>query len=115
MKVSIELPVTTGHRCDVTERLLKATLIPEVHTHTHTSQNLVMCRAAVSGCDRELSAHFHSAASLWYQIPDNLPDTIPSHIILTAGRPVLALIRKSECKAGFEPGTSRSRSGHSIY
>ena len=67
------------------------------------------------GCDRELSAHFHSAASLWYQIPDNLPDTIPSHIILTAGRPVLALIRKSECKAGIEPGTSRSRSGHSIY
>ena len=24
----------------------------------------------VSGCDRELNAHFYSAASLWYQIPD---------------------------------------------
>ena len=48
MKVSTELPVTTGHRRDVTERLLKATLNPELHTHTHTSQNLVMRRAYFS-------------------------------------------------------------------
>ena len=48
MKVSTELSVTTGHRCDMTERLLKATLNPEIHTHTHTSQNLVMCRAYFS-------------------------------------------------------------------
>ena len=26
----------------------------------------------VSGCDRELNAHFYSAASLWYQIPGTL-------------------------------------------
>ena len=48
MKVSIEVPVTTGHRCDMTERFLKATLNPELHTHTHTSQNLVMCRVYFS-------------------------------------------------------------------
>ena len=35
MEVSTELPVTTGHRCDMTERLLKATLNPKLHTHTH--------------------------------------------------------------------------------
>ena len=76
----------------------------------------------VFGCDRELNAHFYSAASLWYQIPNTLPDTISSHIILTPERPVLALPRKSECQAGratsiivndfgmsrpgIEPGTS---------
>ena len=26
----------------------------------------------MSGCDRELNAHFYSADSLWYQIPDTL-------------------------------------------
>ena len=52
----------------------------------------------VSGCDRELNAHFHSAASLKYRTPDTWHDTTPSHIILTLGRPVLAP-RKSECQA----------------
>ena len=40
MKVSIELPVATRHRRDMTEKLLKATLNP--HTHTHTSLSTVM-------------------------------------------------------------------------
>ena len=53
----------------------------------------------VSGCDRALSAHFYSAASLKYHVPDTWHDTTPSHIILTLGRPVLALPRKSECQA----------------
>ena len=53
----------------------------------------------VSGCDRELNAHFYSAASLKYHTPDTWHDTTPSHIILTLGRPVLALPRKSECQA----------------
>ena len=44
-----------------------------------------------SGCDRELNAHFYSAASLKYHVPDTWHDTTPSHIILTLGRPVLAL------------------------
>ena len=53
----------------------------------------------VSGCDRELNAHFYSAASLKYHAPDTWHDTTPSHIILTLGQPVLALPRKSECQA----------------
>ena len=45
----------------------------------------------VSGCDRELSAHFYSAASLKRLAPDTWHETTPSHIIVTLGRPVLAL------------------------
>ena len=37
----------------------------------------------VSGCDRELNAHFYSAASLKYHAPDTWHGTTPSHIILT--------------------------------
>ena len=77
----------------------------------------------MSGCDRELNAHFYIAASLKYYVPDIWHDTTPSHIILTLGRPVLALPRKSEAKReaastifndfgmsrpGIEPVTSRS-------
>ena len=40
----------------------------------------------VSGCDRELNAHFYSAASLKYHVPDTWHDTTPSHIILKLGR-----------------------------
>ena len=47
---------------------------------------------------RELNAHFYSAASLKYHAPDTWHDTTPSHIILTLGRPVLALPHKSECQ-----------------
>ena len=43
----------------------------------------------VSGCDRELSAHFYSAASPKYHAADTWHDTTPSHIILTLGRPGL--------------------------
>ena len=32
--MSIELPVATRHRRDMTEKLLKATLNPNTHTHT---------------------------------------------------------------------------------
>ena len=32
MKVSIELPVATRHRRDMTEKLLEATLNPNTHT-----------------------------------------------------------------------------------
>ena len=32
--------------------------------------NIICHITTVSGCDRELNAHFYSAASLWYQIPD---------------------------------------------
>ena len=52
----------------------------------------------VSGCNRELNAHFYSAASLKYHAPDTWHDTTPSHIILTLGWPVLALPSKSECQ-----------------
>ena len=37
MKVSIELPVATRNRRDMTEKLLKATLNPNTHTHTRQS------------------------------------------------------------------------------
>ena len=50
----------------------------------------------VSGCDRELSAHFYSATSPKYHAPDTWHGTTPSHIILSLGRPVLALPSKSE-------------------
>ena len=53
----------------------------------------------VSGCDRELIALFYSAASMKYHAPDTWHDTTLSHIILTLGRPVLALPRKTECQA----------------
>ena len=49
----------------------------------------------VSGCDRELNAHFYSATSQKYHAPDTWHDTTHSHIILTLGQPVLALPRKS--------------------
>ena len=32
--------------------------------------NIICHITTVSGGDRELNAHFYSAASLWYQIPD---------------------------------------------
>ena len=62
----------------------------------------------MSGCGRELNAHFYSAASLRYHVPDTWHDTTPSHIILTLGQPVLiiALFRKSECQASCHFGMS---------
>ena len=76
----------------------------------------------VSGCDRELNVHFYSVASLKYHAQDTWHDTTLSRIILTLGRPVLALPRKSERQArcscsnffttlvcrGIEPVTARS-------
>ena len=70
----------------------------------------------VSGCDRELNAHFYTAASRKYHAPDTWHNTTPSHIILSLGRPVLALPRKSECqtndfgksRSGIEPMNSGS-------
>ena len=53
----------------------------------------------VSGCDKELNAHFYSAASLKYHALDIRHDTTPSHIILTLGRPVLPVPHKSESQA----------------
>ena len=38
MKVSIELPVATRHRRDMTEKLLKATLNPNIHIHSKDAQ-----------------------------------------------------------------------------
>ena len=32
--------------------------------------NIIWHITTASGCYRELNAHFYSAASLWYQIPD---------------------------------------------
>ena len=78
---------------------------------------------------RELNAHFYyyKCCLTVILVPDTLFDTIPCHIILTQGQPVLALSRKSECQAGtstifmtlaqlrIEPGTSPSQSRHSIY
>ena len=34
IKVGIELPVATRHRCDMTEKLLKVMLNSNTHTHT---------------------------------------------------------------------------------
>ena len=47
--------------------------------------NIICHITTVTGCDRELNAHFYNAASLWYQIQDTLTDTTPSHIILDTG------------------------------
>ena len=54
----------------------------------------------VSGCDRELNAHFYTAASRKYHVPDIWHDTTPSHIILTLGRPVLAFTVNLSAKRG---------------
>ena len=54
----------------------------------------------VSGCGRELNAHFYSAASLEYHAPATWTDTTPSHIIPTLGRPVLALPVNPSAKRG---------------
>ena len=54
----------------------------------------------VSGSARELNAHFYSAASLKYHAQDTWHDTTPSHIILTLGRPVLALPVSLSAKRG---------------
>ena len=86
---------------------------------------LVIC------CDRELNVHFYSAASLKYHAPYTRHDTTPSHIILTLGRPDLALPRKSwvpseeqlvpflttlVCRGqGSNPWPPIPRSGHAAY
>ena len=63
----------------------------------------------VFGCNRELNAPFYSAASLKYHAPDTWHDTTPSHIILTLGWPVLALLCKSECQASLWYAAARDR------
>ena len=80
----------------------------------------------MSGCNTELKAHFYSAASLKYHAPDTWDDATPSYIILTLGRPVLALPHKSECQASIifndfgmsqpriEPLTSRDSTNWAI-
>ena len=42
IKVSIELPVATRHRRDMTEKLLKATLNQNTHTHFVSKNGLFM-------------------------------------------------------------------------
>ena len=54
--------------------------------------------ATVSGCDRQLNAHFKSAASLTYHTSDTWRDIPPSHNILTLDRPVPL----SQCRAQTE-------------
>ena len=69
----------------------------------------------VSGCDRELNAHFYTAASRKYHVPDIWHDTTPSHIILTLGRPVLAFTVNLSAKRGAASSIfidfGKSRSG----
>ena len=55
----------------------------------------------VCGCNRELNAHFYSAASLKYHVPDTWHDTTPSHTILTLGRPVLVLPQRGAASTIF--------------
>ena len=93
------------------------------------SQIMTLC-----GWDREFKALFYSAASLCYQVPDTLLETTPItlywHIIRTLWRPVpshtlkirvpsgeqlVLLFDFGILQLGIEPGTSRSRSGHSTY
>ena len=57
--------------------------------------NLSVIWRLFSGCDRELNAHFKSAASLTYHTSDTWLDIPPSHIILTLDRPVSL----SQCRA----------------
>ena len=66
----------------------------------HRFQQFFSHIMTVSVCDRELNAHFYSAASLKYHAPDTWHDTTPSHIILILGQPVLALPHKTSVKRG---------------
>ena len=52
----------------------------------------------MSGCGGELNAHFYSAASLMYHVPDMYHDALSSHNILKPGQSVLAL----SCKPGSQ-------------
>ena len=64
----------------------------------------------VSGCNRELNAHFYSAVSLKYYAQDTLHDITPCQIILILDRPVLALrlsLRAYICSTIFDFGVSR--------
>ena len=65
----------------------------------HRFQQFFSHTTTVCGHDRELNAHFYSAASLKHHAPDTWHDTTPSHITLTLGRSVLALLSESECQA----------------
>ena len=44
IKVSIEFPVATGHRRDMTEKLLKATLNPNEQQQQHFTEALYLGR-----------------------------------------------------------------------
>ena len=70
----------------------------------------------VSGCDRELNAHFYSAASLQYHAPDTWHDTTPSHIILTlpSEEQLVPFFTTLVCRSpGSNPWPPVPRSGHS--
>ena len=59
----------------------------------------------VSGCYRKLNAHFYGAAWQKNHAQDTWHDTIPSQIILTLGRPVLALPRKIPSSSSLSDDT----------
>ena len=57
--------------------------------------NLSNISRLLTGCDRELNAHWKSAASLTYHTSDTWRDMPPNHVILTPDRP----IPLSQCRA----------------
>ena len=59
IKVSPELPVATRHRRDMTEKLLKATLNQNTHTHALASL-LILCFGFTASELRALSVWFYS-------------------------------------------------------
>ena len=67
LKVSIELPVATRHRRDMTEKLLKATFNPNTHTHTYNDPKFYNRQVWINSVDPDhgVSTVSHSVCILW--------------------------------------------------
>ena len=70
------------------------------HIYSAASLKCFSDITTVSGSDRVLNAHIYSAASLKCQAPGTWHDTTTSHVILTMGRPLLALPLSLSAKRG---------------
>ena len=77
----------------------------------HHFQHFFSHITTVSGCVREFNAHFYSAASLKYHIPDTLwYDTTPMHIIPTLALPKNLCVKQRATISIFNAfGMSRHR------
>ena len=60
MKVSTEVPVTTRHRHDMTEKLLKATLSPNKQQQLKEPHHEKTCLCLTRTTKAQISLHIHA-------------------------------------------------------